>query len=177
MAQLLDLADLGRLELPDEYTSQDTQDAVILAQLNDPNFSPIQEELNAIDRLLGKMKEGQVSPPKFTPLEEIERTPDRGYLGEALAGLRSGAQYAIGSGLSGIERIAERVGLDPTKDDEGWLRMAGDALKEGASKIQASEDKEVYFKFFNASHLGSDSFDLPGIYLFNNRLLCFGFLH
>lgn len=70
MAQLLDLADLGRLELPDEYTSQDTQDAVILAQLNDPNFSPIQEELNAIDRLLGKMKEGQVSPPKFTPLKK-----------------------------------------------------------------------------------------------------------
>ena len=121
MPQLYNLGSMGTVEIPDAYTEQDTQDALILTNLNNPNFSPLAEEVAAVDRLLTKMKEGQLAPPVFTPAsQEVAQVSDqdRTYLGEILAGLRSGAQFAVGSGLSGIERIAERVGLDTL--DRDW---------------------------------------------------------
>ena len=153
MPTLVQLQGLGELEIPDEYNTQQIQDAIALANLQDPAFQAIDQELIGINNLLSEMERGGLTPPKFTPTsQEVAQVSDqdRTYLGEILAGLRSGAQFAVGSGLSGIERIAERVGLDPTGDEEGWVSQAGDALKRGAQEIQASEDKETLFKFSNA---------------------------
>ena len=84
------------------------------------------------------------------PIAAAPSEPDRNYLMEALAGIGSGALGTVGSALSGIERIGERLNIDPSGKDEGWLRVAGEALKEGAAEIKASPDKEIYFKTFNA---------------------------
>ena len=84
------------------------------------------------------------------PIPTKEPEPDRGYFMEAMAGIGSGALGTVGSALSGIERIGERIGIDPTGEDAGWLRIAGEALKDGAAEIKGSPDKEIYFKTFNA---------------------------
>ena len=105
-----------------------------------------QEQLSYLDNLLygATQKRQAVSPD--TP----EPTPDRGLFMEAMAGIGSGALGTFGSALSGIERIGERIGIDPSGDDAGWFRQAGESLKKGAAEIKASPDREVYFKLFNA---------------------------
>ena len=67
------------------------------------------------------------------PIQTKEPEPDRGYFMEALAGIGSGALGTVGSALSGIERIGERIGIDPTGEDAGWLRIAGKALKDSVN--------------------------------------------
>ena len=126
-------------------------DEVIASYQQAPNVieeyeKNFQQQLSYLDNLLygARQKRQEVSPD--TP----EPTPDRGYFMEALAGIGSGTLGTFGSALSGIERIGERIGIDPSGDDAGWFRQAGNSLKKGAEAIKASPDKEVYFKLFNA---------------------------
>ncbi len=106
----------------------------------------INEQVAYLDNLLYGAQQRREEAPIKTP----EPVPDRGLFMEALAGIGSGALGTLGSGLSGIERIAERLEIDPTGDDAGWFRQAGEAMKKGAEEIKASPDKEIYFKTFNA---------------------------
>lgn len=112
MPTLVQLQGLGQLEIPDEYNTQQVQDAIALASLQDPAFQAIDQELIGINNLLSEMERGGLTPPKFTPAsQEVAQVSerDRTYLGETLVGIRRGLQYSAGAGLSGIERIAERV--------------------------------------------------------------------
>ena len=82
MPTLVELQGLGQLEIPDEYNTQQIQDAIALANLQDPAFQAIDQELIGINNLLSEMERGGLTPPKFTPAQEQEpQTPDRTILG------------------------------------------------------------------------------------------------
>jgi len=110
----------------------------------------IDRQINEQVAYLNNLLYGAQQRREEAPIKTPEPVPDRGLFMEALAGIGSGALGSLGAGLSGIERIAERLEIDPTGDDAGWFRQAGEAMKKGAEEIKASPDKEIYFKTFNA---------------------------
>ena len=146
----LQIEGLGELQVPDSYSEEDVVTSLIHARLNEGIYQPNLPEMVRVNNLLRRIKKEGLEPPVLVPEDDTPETPNRGYLMETLAGLRAGATRTLGMGLSGLERVAEQTGLDPTGDDAGWLRQAGEALKANADAIKASPDKEFLFNFSNA---------------------------
>jgi len=149
MPYAINVDGLGEITIPDKASDVDLLTNVLIEKYLAGQMDDTDAQIAMLDGLLEmSMNRGGRGEP--LPPAEIG-PPDRGYLGEAGAGIWSGAKYTLGAGLSGIERLAEQWGIDPTGTDEGWLRQAGNALKEGAEEIKASPNlPEWYFKTFNA---------------------------
>ena len=148
MPYAINVDGLGEITIPDKASDVDLLTNVLVEKYLSGQVDDTDAQIAMLDGLL----EMSMNRGGGEPLPPVETgPPDRGYLTEAGAGLWSGAKYTLGAGLSGIERLAEQWGIDPTGEDAGWLRQAGDALKEGAAEIKASPDlPEWYFKTFNA---------------------------
>jgi len=148
MPYAIDVDGLGEITVPDDASDVDVLSNVLVNKYLSGQMSDNDAQLSMIEGLMEQSMNARrqrgLPPPE-------PAAPDRGYLGEAGAGLWAGMKYTVGSGLSGIERLAERWNLDPTGDEAGWLRQAGESLKKGADEIKASPDlPEWYFKTFNA---------------------------
>ena len=149
MPSLMNVDGVGEIEIPDNYTDLQALQKVLYAKQEAGQIDGLDSQIAELDGMVEQAYGYQEQQEEPTgPV--VKRPPNRGYFMEALAGLKSGALGTTGAGLSGAERIAEVLDLDPTEDKAGWLRQAGEYLKAGADEIKASPDKEGYFKFFNA---------------------------
>ena len=149
MPSLMNVDGVGEIEIPDNYTDLQALQKVLYAKQEAGQIDGLDSQIAELDGMVEQAYGYQEQQEEPTgPV--VKRPPNRNYFMEALAGLKSGALGTTGAGLSGAERIAEVLDLDPTEDKAGWLRQAGEYLKAGAEEIKASPDKEGYFKFFNA---------------------------
>lgn len=149
MPSLMNVDGVGEVEIPDNYTDLQALQKVLYAKQEAGQIDGLDSQIAELDGMVEQAYGYQEQQEEPTgPV--VKRPPHRGYWMEALAGLKSGALGTTGAGLSGAERIAEVLDIDPSGDKAGWLRQAGEYLKAGAADIKASPDKEGYFKFFNA---------------------------
>jgi hypothetical protein len=148
MPYAINVDGLGEITIPDKASDVDLLTNVLIEKYLSGQMDDTDAQIAMLDGLLEMSMNRRGGEPLPPPEEE---PPDRGYLGEAASGLWSGAKHTVGAGLAGIERLAEIWGIDPTGEDAGWLKRAGDALQEGAAEIKASPDiPEWYHKTFNA---------------------------
>ena len=140
---------IGEISVADDATDLNILQDALIAKMQAGQVSDHDAQLSYLE---GLVEQGYQQPqPQIEEPAQPKEGPDRGYFMEALAGIGSGALHTLGAGMSGIERLAERMNIDPSGKDAGWLRQAGEYLKEGGEQIKASPDlPEWYFKTFNA---------------------------
>ena len=140
---------IGEISVADDATDLNILQDALIAKMQAGQVSDHDAQLSYLE---GLVEQGYQQPqPQIEEPVQPKEGPDRGYFMEALAGIGSGALHTLGAGMSGIERLAERMNIDPSGKDAGWLRQAGEYLKEGGEQIKASPDlPEWYFKTFNA---------------------------
>ena len=137
MPYAVDVQGLGEVIIPDDSTEIDVLNRVLTEKINAGALTQADNEF--LSSLVEAHGQQAVQQPQEQPVEPVkEEGPDRGYFMEAMAGIGSGALHTLGAGLSGLERLAERADIDPTGEEAGWLRQAGEALKSGGEQIKAS---------------------------------------
>ena len=148
MPYAVNIEGIGEINVDDDATDLDILQNALIAKMQAGQVSDHDAQLSYLE---GLVEQGYSQQPQEQPTEPVETGPDRGYFMEAMAGIGSGALHTLGAGLSGLERLAERADIDPTGEDPGWLRQAGEALKSGGEQIKASPDlPDWYFNLFSA---------------------------
>jgi hypothetical protein len=146
MPYALNVKGLGEVEVPDDSSEIEMLQEVLLQKgrsgEDNPYLDTEQEFLQS------------VSTPLFPPIKHepyVEPEPDRGYVGEIMAGLGSGFVGMLGSALSGTEEVFDTTEED--KKNKGALQIIGEHLEGIAADIKPTEGKEVTYQL--AAGVGS----------------------
>ena len=121
----LQIEGLGELQIPDDYSEEDVITSLIHARLKEGVYQPNLPEMVRVNNLLNRIKKEGKEPPVLVK-EDIEEPDTDGW--GLLGDFGRGVATTFGRGLRGGELLLEQLGLDPTGDDEGWFRRAGQSL-------------------------------------------------
>ena len=121
----LQMEGLGELQIPDDYSEEDVITSLIHARLKEGVYQPNLPEMVRVNNLLNRIKKEGKEPPVLVK-EDIEEPDTDGW--GLLGDFGRGVVTTFGRGLRGGEVLLEQLGLDPTGDDEGWFRRAGQSL-------------------------------------------------